>query len=50
VIAVEEEDPVEMVPEQEAPKAHNVILADVEPKPPQPRHFNVDDRWSTWVH
>jgi hypothetical protein len=31
VIAVKEEDPVDMVPEQEA---HEVILADVEPKPP----------------
>jgi hypothetical protein len=26
-----EEDPVEMVPEQEAPMAHEVILADAEP-------------------
>jgi hypothetical protein len=31
---VVEEDPVEMVPEQEAPVAHEVILADVEPKLP----------------
>jgi hypothetical protein len=31
VIVVKEEDPVEMVPEQEA---HEVILADVEPEPP----------------
>jgi hypothetical protein len=34
---VEEEDPEEMVPEQEAPMAHEVILADVEPELPQPR-------------
>jgi hypothetical protein len=27
-----EEDPVEMVPEQEAPVAHEVILADAEPE------------------
>jgi hypothetical protein len=29
---VEEEDPVEMVPEQEAPMAHEVILADAKPE------------------
>jgi hypothetical protein len=29
-----EEAPMEMVPEQEAPVAHEVILADVEPEPP----------------
>ncbi|WP_428637369.1 hypothetical protein [Shewanella sp.] len=33
---VEEEAPMEMVPEQEAPVAHDVILADAEPEPPQP--------------
>jgi hypothetical protein len=38
---IEEEAPVEMVPEQEAPVAHEVILADVEPKPPQPCLFNM---------
>jgi hypothetical protein len=38
---VEEEAPVEMVPEQEALVAHEVILADVEPEPPQPRLFNI---------
>jgi hypothetical protein len=32
---VEEEAPMEMVPEQEAPEAHEVILADVEPELPQ---------------
>jgi predicted nuclease with TOPRIM domain len=30
---IEEEAPMEMVPEQEAPVAHEVILADVEPEP-----------------
>jgi hypothetical protein len=30
---IEEEAPVEMVPEQEAPVAHEVILADVDPEP-----------------
>jgi hypothetical protein len=38
---IEEEAPVEMVPEQEAPVAHEVILADAEPEPPQPRLFNM---------
>jgi hypothetical protein len=32
---IEEEDPVEMVPEQEAPMVHEVILADAEPEPAQ---------------
>jgi hypothetical protein len=32
---IEEEDPMEMVPEQEAPVAHEVILADEEPEMPQ---------------
>jgi hypothetical protein len=41
VITVNEEDPVEMVAEQEAPEAYEVILANVEPKLPQPRLFNV---------
>jgi hypothetical protein len=31
---VEEEAPGEMVPKQEAPMAHEVILADAEPEPP----------------
>jgi hypothetical protein len=30
----EEEAPMKMVPEQEAPVAHEVILADAEPEPP----------------
>jgi hypothetical protein len=29
---IEEEDPIEMVPEQEAPMAHELILADAEPE------------------
>jgi hypothetical protein len=36
---VEEEDPVEMVPEQDAPVVHEVILADAEPELPQPRLY-----------
>jgi hypothetical protein len=32
VIIVKDEDPVEMVPEQEGPVAHEVILVDVEPE------------------
>jgi hypothetical protein len=38
---VEEEAPVEMVPEQEAPVVHEVILADAELELPQPRLFNM---------
>jgi hypothetical protein len=38
---VEEEAPVEIVPEQEAPKVHEVILADAEPELPQPCLFNM---------
>jgi hypothetical protein len=38
---VEEEAPMEMVPEQEAPVAQEVILVDVEPEPLQPRLFNM---------
>jgi hypothetical protein len=38
---IEEEAPTEMVPEQEAPMAHEVILADAEPESPQPRLFNM---------
>jgi hypothetical protein len=38
---IEEEALVEMVPKQEAPMAHEVILADAEPEPPQPRLFNM---------
>jgi hypothetical protein len=32
VVAVNEEDPVEMVPEQEASEAHEVVLAEAEPE------------------
>jgi hypothetical protein len=38
---VKEGAPMEMVPEQQAPLAHEVTLADAEPKPPQPRLFNM---------
>jgi hypothetical protein len=38
---IEEESPVEMVPEQEAPVVHEVILADAEPELLQPRLFNM---------
>jgi hypothetical protein len=38
---IEEEAPVEMVPEQEAPVAHEVIMADAEPKQPQPCLLNM---------
>jgi hypothetical protein len=38
---IEEEDPVEMVPEQEAPVAHEVILAYAEPKLLQPRLYRT---------
>jgi hypothetical protein len=38
---VKEEAPVEMVPKQEAPVAHEVILVDVVPELPQPRLFNM---------
>jgi hypothetical protein len=38
---VEEEDPVEMVPEQEAPVEHEVILANAEPELPQPRLYRM---------
>jgi hypothetical protein len=37
---VKEEEPIEMVPEQEAPVAHEVILADAEPEMPQPRLYH----------
>jgi hypothetical protein len=38
---VEEQDPVEMVPEQEAPVAHEVILADAKPKMLQPHLYQA---------
>jgi hypothetical protein len=41
VIVVNEEDPMEMVPEEEALEALEVILADAESELPQPHLFNV---------
>jgi hypothetical protein len=38
---IEEEAPVEMVPEQEVPMAHQVVLTDAETEPLQPRLFNM---------
>jgi hypothetical protein len=38
---VVEEDPMEMVPEQEAHVAHEVILADLEPELPNPRLYHT---------
>jgi hypothetical protein len=38
---IEEERPVEMVLEQEAHVAHEVILADAEPKLPQPHLYRM---------
>jgi hypothetical protein len=38
---VEEEEPIKMVSEQEAPVAHEVILADAEPEMPQPRLYHA---------
>jgi hypothetical protein len=37
----EEEEPIEMVHEQEAPVTQEVILADAEPKMPQPRLYHA---------
>jgi hypothetical protein len=41
VIIIDEEDPVEMVPEQEASEAHDVILTDAEPEPLQPQLYTM---------
>jgi hypothetical protein len=38
---IEEEAPVETVPEQEAMLVHEVILVDAEPELPQPRIFTM---------
>jgi hypothetical protein len=46
---IEEEALVEMVLEQEAPMAHEVILADAEPDPLQPRLFNMIMSWMIWT-
>jgi hypothetical protein len=40
-VIIKEEAPVEIVLEQEAPMAHEVILADAESELPQPRLFNM---------
>jgi hypothetical protein len=40
-VIIKEETPMEMVLEQEASVAHEVILADVELEPPQPHLFNM---------
>jgi hypothetical protein len=37
----EEEEPIEMVHEQEAPVTHEVILADAEPEMPQPHLYHA---------
>jgi hypothetical protein len=41
VVEEEEDDPEEIVPEQEAPEALEVILPEEEPEPPQPTLFTV---------
>jgi hypothetical protein len=41
VVVIEEEGPMEMVPEQEAPEVHEFTLVDVEPELPRPHLFNV---------
>jgi hypothetical protein len=41
VMIIKEEDPMEMVPEKEAPKEHEVILVDAEPELLQSHLFNV---------
>jgi hypothetical protein len=38
---IEEDAPMEMVPEQEAHMVHEVILVDAEPEPPLPCLFNM---------
>jgi hypothetical protein len=38
---IEEEDPIEMVSEQEAPVVHEAILVDAEPEMPQPRLYHT---------
>jgi hypothetical protein len=38
---INDDDPVEMIPEQEAPLPHEVILADAEPKMPQPHLYHT---------
>jgi hypothetical protein len=38
---VDDEGPVDIIPEQEAPMAHEVILADAEPEMPQPHLYHA---------
>jgi hypothetical protein len=38
---IDEEGPVEVIPEQEAPKRHEVVLADDEPEVPQLRLYHA---------
>jgi hypothetical protein len=38
---IHEEGPMEVIPEQEAPMPHEVILADVELEMPQPRLYHA---------
>jgi hypothetical protein len=38
---IDNKGPVEMVPEQEAPMAHEVIFVDAEPEMPQPRLYHM---------
>jgi hypothetical protein len=41
---IEEKDPIEMVPEEEASVAHEVILVDSEPEMSQPRLYHAFKR------
>jgi hypothetical protein len=41
VIIVKDENPMEIFLEQQGPVLHQVILADVEPEPPQPRLYRT---------
>jgi hypothetical protein len=38
---INEEDPMEVIPEQEAPMPHEVVLADAEPEVPQLRLYHA---------
>jgi hypothetical protein len=38
---IDDKGPVEMIPEQEAPVAHEVILANAEPEVPQPHLYRA---------
>jgi hypothetical protein len=41
IIVEDEENPMEMVSEQEAPEELEIITPEVEPKPPQPRLYTM---------